>query len=144
VGIALAAAALVADTWSSVPPHRQRIAIVAGLLLPLCLWPILFSRTRNAVSEAELSTATIAELRAAATERGAGACVLLRDDRSRKPSFAGAFGTLGQEAADLMVQPPVSIWIEPPPGDADAAGTPQPHHFDVVLSLRDGSVLREK
>lgn len=143
VGVALAAAALVADRWPSVPGHRQRLAIVAGLALPLCVWPILSARTRNAIGEAELSTTTIAALRAVATEHGAGACILLRDDRSRKPSFAGAFGTLGQEAADLLVQPRVSVWIDPPPDNADLAGPPHPSHVDAVLALRDG-IVRER
>jgi len=144
VGVALAAAALVADSWSSLPVRRQRLTIVAGLALPLCVWPLLSARARNAVREAELSTATIAALRAVAAEHGAGTRVLLRDDRSRKPSFAGAFGTLGHEAADLMVQPPIRVWIDPPPDHADLAGTLRPWHFDAVLVLRDGAIVRER
>jgi hypothetical protein len=144
VGVALAAAALVADSWPSVTAHRQRAAIVVGLALPLCLWPVLSARTHNAVREAELSAMTISALRAVASEHGAGTRILLRDDRSHKPSFASAFGTLGQDAADLMVQPPVRVWIDPPPGDADVMGTPHRSHVDAVLALRDGTIVRER
>jgi hypothetical protein len=65
---------------------------------------------------------------------------LLKDDRSRKPSLDGAFGTLGQEAADLMVNPRVVVRIDPPAADADKAGLRKPARFDSVLALGDGAV----
>jgi hypothetical protein len=79
-------------------------------------------------------------LREVALQRGPGTIVLLKDDRSRKPSLDGAFGTLVQEAADLMVNPRVVVWIDPPPTDADQAGLTKPARFDSVLALRGGAV----
>src|SRR4029450_6088577 len=48
-------------------------------------------------------------LREVAVQRGPATIVLLKDDRSRKSSLDGAFGTLVQEAADLMVNPRVVV-----------------------------------
>jgi hypothetical protein len=79
-------------------------------------------------------------LREVAVQRGPATIVLLKDDRSRKPSLDGAFGTLVQEAADLMVNPRVVVRIEPPPADADKAGLTKPARFDGVLALGAGAV----
>ena len=138
VGVALMAAALVAGTWPSISTHRQRRAVLAGLALPMLLWPVYSSRNRNSVREAELSAHTISALQQVASEHGEGAVVLLRDDRSQKPSLDNSFGTLIQDAADLMVTPPIKVWIDPPPVDAALAGLQPPSHVDIVLTLRDG------
>jgi hypothetical protein len=142
VGVALAASALLAASWPSISARRQHVAITAGLLIPLLLWPILSVRARKSVREAELSATTIAALRAVASDRGAGTCVLLRDDPSEIPSLASAFGTLGQEAVDLMVDSPIRVWIDPPP--ADAPPDARPAHVDVELALRNGTIVRSR
>jgi hypothetical protein len=141
VGVSLAASALVVGTWPTTSTFRQRRAIVVGVALPVVLWPILATRNKHAVREAELSSQTIAALRRSASELGVGSVVLLRDDRSRKPSLDNAFGTLIQDAADLMVRPPITVWIDPPPNDAALAGLTRPSHFDVVLTLRNGTIV---
>jgi hypothetical protein len=144
VGAALAAAAVIDATWPSLPPARQRRMIFAGLAAPLLLWPVLAARNRPLVREADLSAQTIGVLRSTAADRGAHATVMLRDDRARKPSFDDVFGTQAQDAADLMVQPPVTVWIEPPPTDAPFATLQRPARFDAVLALREGAVVRER
>ena len=142
VGIALSAAAVVSGTWPSISRHRQRRAIAAGLVLPFLLWPVYYTRNLPSVREAELSTQTINALDRIAVERGGGTVVLLRDDRSHKPSLDNSFGTLFQEAADLMVTPHVRVWIDPPPIDAALAGLIQPSHVDLELMLREGALMR--
>jgi hypothetical protein len=122
---------------------RQRHAIAAALLAPIALAPILAARNQNGVRGADVSSATIAALRRVAAERGDGASVLLRDDRSARPSLDDAFGTLVQDAADLMVSRPVTVWIDPAPSDAALAGIRRPSHFDVVLALRGGTIVSE-
>ena len=111
---------------------------MAGLCAPFLLWPLYAVRNRPAVREAELSTATLDAVRQAASRAGAGAAILLLDDRRARPSFDNAFGTLVQEASDLMVQPRVEVWIEPPPTDAARAGLTPARSPDVVLALRNG------
>jgi hypothetical protein len=144
VGVAVTAAALIAGPSPSISAQRQRRAVLAGLALPLLLWPVYNARNRNAVREAELSAQTISALQRIARDRGEGAAVLLRDDRSHKPSLDNSFGTLIQDAADLMVTPPLKVWIDPPPADAALAGLQPPSQVDIVLTLRDGRLIRAK
>ena len=143
VGSAIAVAALLLDRWVTVDRTCQQRAIVAGLCAPFLLWPLYAARNRPAVREAELSTATLDAVREAARRAGAGAAILLVDDRRARPSFDNAFGTLAQEASDLMVQPGVEVWIEPPPTDAARASLRPARRPDVVLALRNGKVLPE-
>ena len=138
VGVVLMAAAVVAGTSPSISTRVQRRAILAGLALPLLLWPVYYSRNRNSVREADLSARTIAALQRIASEHGEGTAVRLRDDRSHRPSLDHSFGTLVQDAADLMVTPPITVWIDPPPNDAALAGLQPPSHIDIVVTLRDG------
>jgi hypothetical protein len=91
--------------------------------------------------EAELSTATLGALQQVATRLGAGASVRLLDNRVERPSLANPFGGMIQEAADLMISPPISVWIEPPPDDAVAAGLRPPSRVDVDLSLQNGRIV---
>jgi hypothetical protein len=142
VAAALAAAAVIDATAMKVRPGRVRAAVAAGLLLPFALWPIYAARNRNAVAEADLSAATIAALREVANRNGEDTVVRLLDDRSERPSLDNAFGTLVQDAADLMVQPHVIVWIDPPPADANQAGLIRPPRFDIELTLVKGRLVR--
>jgi hypothetical protein len=147
IGVALAGATIVASAWPEVVrrrPERLRTIVVAGLLLPFLMWPVYHSRNLGSVREAELSARTLAELQRQASIRGGGTVVLLRDDRSRRPSLDNAFGTTIQQAADLLVEPPIRVWIDPPPVDAGLAGLVQPERVDVVLDLRDGVLVERK
>jgi len=142
IGTALAAAAIVRDGWDRAGTRQRRAAIVAGLCAPFLLWPVYAARNRPAVREAELSARALQAVQESATAAGAGAGIVLRDNRSERPSFDNAFGTLVQDAADLVVRPRVSVWIDPPPTDAAHAGLTPPDRVDVVLALRDGGVVR--
>ena len=132
---------LSSGTSPSISTPVQRRSVLAGLALPILLWPVYHSRNRNSVREAELSAQTISALQRVAGGHGEGAVVVLRDDRSQKPSLDNSFGTLIQDAADLMVTPPIKVWIDPPPVDAALAGLQPPSHVDIVLTLRDGQLM---
>jgi hypothetical protein len=144
VGSAIAASILIASAWPAVPAARRRLVLVGGLLLPFALWPLFNARNRGSVREAELSHATIVELQRVARDLGAGTVVRLSDDRTARPSFDAAFGTGVQGAADLMVSPRLTVWIDPPPRDAALAGLESPGRSDVTLTLENGAVRRSR
>jgi hypothetical protein len=91
--------------------------------------------------EGELSTTTLVALQQAASQAGAGASVRLFDNRIERPSLAHPFGGLIQQAADLMISPQISVWIEPPPDDAVMAGLRPPSRVDIDLSLQNGRIV---
>lgn len=143
VGVALVAGAIASLAWDGIAESRKRRLIVAGLTLPFLLWPVYYSRNQTSVREAELSQRTVAELQRIATARGAGTSVLLEDDRSERPSLQNSFGSGIQVAADLVVSPPIRVWILPPPEYAEPLGLAELSHHDVRLVLSNG-VLREE
>jgi hypothetical protein len=140
-GIALIAAVLLTESFATVSPAAGKRAVVAGLVLPVLLAPVYHARNRPSRTEADLSSATLVALQDVATTRGAGTVVRLRDNRSERPSLTNPFGTFVQEAADLIVKPPITVWIDPPPDDAGLAGLVAPPHVDVELALRNGAIV---
>ena len=112
------------------------------LLLPVVLLPVYIARSRPLVSEADLSSATIAALRDVVREKGPDVVVLLRDDRSSSPSLINPFGTFATDAAQLLVAPQLRVWIDPPPDDAAVAGLQAPSRVDAELVLRHGHLDR--
>jgi hypothetical protein len=142
VGIALIAGAIASALWDGIAESRKRRLIIAGLLLPLLLWPVYHSRNRPAVREAELSQRTLAALQRVATARGAGTSVLLEDDLSERPSLDNAFSSGIQVAADLFIYPPIRVRISTPNDDAEPPGSTDPPSYDVRLVLSNGA-LRE-
>jgi hypothetical protein len=77
-------------------------------------------------------------LQRVATERGAGIVVVVHDDRSSKPPLINPFGGFIQDAANLIVRPTISVWLDPPP----TAGLQPPSHVDVELALKRGSIVQ--
>jgi hypothetical protein len=142
VGVALCAAAVVSAAWPRIPERLQQRAVLAGVALPFLLWPIYYTRTGPLRREAELSAKTLDELQRVASARGAGTVVLIHDDRSERPSLESAFGGYIQEAADLIVAPPIRVWIDPPPGEPELAGLAHPSHVHVELILKQGALAR--
>jgi hypothetical protein len=140
---ALGVAAVATNVWRHVDEHRRRRVVLAGLAVPFLLWPIYHARNRALVREAELSTRTLSALQQVAQSRSAGVVVRLRDDRSHRPSLDSAFGGGLQAAADLVVRPHVSVWLDPPPVDAPIALMTKPTHIDVTLRLEDGQLVQQ-
>jgi hypothetical protein len=141
VGVAVTAAALAGAVWRESSSGRQATSLIVCALLPFALWPVYHARNRRSVSEAELSRSVLTQLAAIARSTPQTPLrIIVRDDRRARPSLDDAFGTLMQEAVDLIVGPQVRVWILPPPAGAPLAGVGPPPPPDVVLRLRDGAV----
>jgi hypothetical protein len=141
VGIALMSATIVTQAWPSVPLARRGRAALVGIAFPLACWPVYHARNRPSVQEAELSSRALAMLAQIARSHPAGTVVLVKDDRSERPSLEDAFGTLLQQAVDLSVSPAMTVWMVPPPADVALAGLKPPTHVDVTLALRHGALV---
>jgi hypothetical protein len=145
IGVSIVAAALLYDAWSRLDTQRQARAIQAGLVIPFLLWPVYHFRNKDLVDATDVSARTMAALRRVAQEHGANTTVVLKDDRSHRASIDTALGTGLQEATDLLVSPPIKVWLDPPPADAELGGiAATPAHPDVTLRLRDGQLLEER
>ena len=138
VGIALVAGAFVTASWPTLSRAASRRAILVVAALPFILWPVYQARNLPLRREAELSTDTLTALQRVATERGAGIVVVVHDDRSSKPPLINPFGGFIQDAANLIVRPTISVWLDPPP----TAGLQPPSHVDVELALKRGSIVQ--
>jgi hypothetical protein len=140
VGVAVMATAVAAAIWREMPVHRQPAAVVTGLVLLFLLFPVYRGRNSRLVSEAELSRATLTAIgRAAPASRGP-TLLVIKDDRATRPSLNDAFGTMLQDAVDLVISPRVRAWMIPPPTGADLAGIGPPPAADLALELRSGVV----
>jgi len=145
IGVSIAAAAMLHDAWSRLRPLQQARAIQAGLAIPFLLWPVYHFRNKDLVDATDVSARTITALRRVAHDHGANAIVVLKDDRSHRASIDTALGTGLQEATDLLVTPPLKVWMDPPPADAELGGiTAAPAHADVTLRLTGGEVVEDR
>jgi hypothetical protein len=143
VGIALISAAIVTQAWPSVRPLRRAQSLLVGIALPFACWPVYHARNRPLVREADLSSRTLTVLAQLARSHPAGTAVLVKDNRLERPSLEDSFGTLLQQAVDLFVSPPLTVWMDPPPADAALAGMKPPGRMDHALSLYHGSLVVE-
>jgi hypothetical protein len=142
VGVALIAGVLTSIAWDGIAEPRKTRLILAGLMLPFLLWPVYHLRNRTSVREADLSRRTLAALQHVATTHGAGTSVHLADDLSARPSLQNVFDRGIQLAADLVISPPIRVWIPPPPDypEPPPAGLTKPSDYDVQLVLSQGSI----
>lgn len=142
IGFCVVAAAILQQGWNRLPEPRRALAVGAGLALPFLLWPVYHFRNKDLVDATDVSARAMAALQRVADRKGAGAIVVIDDDRSRRASIDTALGTGLQEAADLLVTPRVRVWMNPPPADADLGGIgAAPARPDVRLKLSDGQVV---
>jgi hypothetical protein len=122
------------------PIHRRPVAILAGLLLPFLLFPVYRARNSRLVSEAELSRATLTAIERIPPVSRDLTVLVIRDDRAARPSLDDAFGTMLQDAVDLVINRNIRAWMIPPPTGADLAGIGPPPPADVALELKSGIV----
>jgi hypothetical protein len=142
VGVAIAAAAVIAEASKGLDPRRRRRAIYAGLAIPFLLWPVYHARNKPLVAAAELSTRTLATLQQVAGQAREGVVVVLTDDRSHRPSLDTSFGMGLQDAVNFLVTPPPNVWMDPPPADAPPGVLQPPAQVDIRLALKDGAFVR--
>jgi hypothetical protein len=116
VGPAIAAAAIAAQAWASVPGRGRRLAMMAAAaLLPLALWPVYHARNQRLANEARLSAEVMRTLsRHAYAARPLTGVVLVDDPRAR-PSLYHAFGSLLPDAAALAFGRPIPVSLDNTP-----------------------------
>ena len=145
VGVAIIAAAFSGAMCRSIPSRREIMAGALCVVMPFALWPVYHARNRRSVSEAELSASVLTQLTAFASLMSHDPLrIVVRDDRSARPSLDDAFGTLIQEAVDLTIDRRVRVWLDPPPTEAALAGISPPASVDAILALRNGLLKVEK
>jgi len=142
IGFCIVAAEMLERGWNRLAEPRRALAIGAGLFLPFALWPVYHFRNKDLVDATDVSARAMSALQRVADRKGAGAVVVIDDDRSRRASLDTAFGTGFQKAADLVVTPRIHVWMNPPPADADLGGIgAAPARPDVRLKLSGGQVV---
>jgi hypothetical protein len=113
IGACIAAATLLGAFWSAADaPHRRR-ALVAGILLPICLVPVYRSRTAS-VALADFSTQALRDIREETRDAPEGAVLVIVDDRRTRISISTAFGAMINDAVLLTTGRHLGMWIEPP------------------------------
>jgi hypothetical protein len=140
VGVAVMATTFAAAIWREMPISRRPPTVVTGLILLFLLLPVYRGRNSRLVSEAELSRTTLTAIERAAPASRGRTLLVIKDDRAARPSLNDAFGTMLQDAVDLVISPRVRAWMVPPPTGADLAGIGPPPAADVALELKSGVV----
>ena len=140
IGVALIAAAIAEGLFDKAPAATRRRAAIAGIVLPLLLLPVYWSRNMRWVELADLSAATFAAISDEASTIPANTLIELRDDRSTRASFQNTFGTLYPKAAHWYFAGRHQLWIEPPPPEHADLSRPQP--AASVFELRGHTVVR--
>lgn len=141
VGVALIVSALSESLLARASYARRRRAAIAGVVLPLLLLPVYWSRNGRWVELADISAATFAAISADVSSFTPNTVIELRDDRATRASFQNTFGTLYPEAAHLYFDGRHQLWIEPPP--PEHAGMKRPElPTAAVYSLQRQRVVR--
>ena len=138
VGAVLAAAAIVTATARPASEPRARRLAFAACVLPFMLLPIYWQRN---VRWTELRTLSAQTIRTIQSDRPTGpALVVLHDDLTTRANFRHVFAGLLPEASALYFGTDVSLWIEPPPPEVDAAARPAVSGRIYTFRLVDGRV----
>ena len=87
----------------------------------------------------------MADLRAETSSLRDNATIVIQDDRRQRVNLGSAFGTLIEEAYTLSAGRRLTLWVEPPPVNADLAGLKAPclPCADLRLAVVDGRLRRE-
>ena len=108
------------------------------MLLLVALVPVYHARNRRYVREAELSTSIMGELLKIAASSSHGGLVVLRDVRDQPPTAEQAFGSLANDAALLMTNGKIRLWIDPPPAELAGAAPPDIKSAIAVVVVEHG------
>jgi hypothetical protein len=143
IGACIAAATLLEAFWSAADaPHRRR-ALVAGILLPICLAPVYRSRTAS-VALADFSTQALRDIRDETREAPEGAIVVIVDDRRTRINVATAFGAMINDAVLLTSGRRLSVWIEPPIPGREGTEPPCGSCVHQRLGVVEGRVVAQQ
>jgi hypothetical protein len=146
VGVALAAACLLASVGRMQSDTVRKRLLVAAVLVPIVLYPVYTARMRRMAALTTLSGRVIHTLREVNARVEGGQVVVLRDDRRARPNLAEVFGTLLPEARSILVPNAGELWLDPPP--ESPAGVPPPpapdREHSLTLTLRDGRLVEAR
>jgi len=138
VGAVIATGAVMSSMVRDANTRRAWRLAVAAVVLPFLLLPIYWSRNVRWTELRDLSNLTIEAIRADQPE--GRTLVVLEDDLSTRANFSHVFGALLPEASALLFGNQVSLWIEPPPPEIDAAAKPTGAARIITFRLIDGRV----
>jgi hypothetical protein len=141
VGAALAAAAMCADWWTRTTAARQRAALVAAIAFVVTLVPVHARAAREWITRTKFAAIAVRDLATLTADLPDGATVVLADDRNDPHgNLASVFGTMANEAAELVSGRRLEVWIDPAPPHADVMGlrAPSPERLPTRLTLVNG------
>ncbi len=101
------------------------------------LWPIYHARNGRLKAEAVLSTAVLTNLNRVATEENGVRTIVLLDAVNVRPSLRDSFGTLTQEAVDVVVGRQIQVRLEPL-AEGEVPTDAMIQDADLVLRLTGG------
>ena len=143
IGACLATAVLLSTFWQSADrPHRLR-ALVAGMLLPICLIPVYRARMAS-VPLADFSAQVLQDLRDQTRLLPEGATVVIVDDRTTRINVATAFGTLLNDAVLLETGRRINVWVEPPVPGTEGVAPPCASCVGLRLRVEGGRVIASR
>lgn len=142
IGVVLIVCDFAERAISHLSPAASRRAVAVLVLLLVGLFPVYKARNRRYVREAELSAAVMREVSKIAGAGGIPTVVVIKDARDVRPTAEQAFGALAEQAARLVTDDRVRLWIDPPPADLGNATPPDPTLVSAVLAVENGQVRR--
>jgi hypothetical protein len=113
IGACVGAATLLEVFWYAADAWHRRRALLAGILLPICLAPVYRSRTAS-VPLADFSSQVLRDIHEETRDVPEGATVVIVDDRRTRINIATGFGWLFNDAVLLTTGRRINMWIDPP------------------------------
>jgi hypothetical protein len=141
VGAAVAAAAVCTNWWTRMTPARQRAALVAAIAFVVALVPVHARAAREWITRTKFAAIALSDLATLTADLPDGATVVLADDRNDPHgNLASVFGTMANEAAELVSGRRLEVWIDPAPPHAGVMGlrAPSPERLPKRLTLVNG------
>jgi hypothetical protein len=126
VGTSLAAAVAIGAVHRRATPAAHRRMVIAALVATVAVVPLWRRRNVRWVRAAQLSTATLAQLRQTATTLEPSQHIVLHDAPGmQRPRLDDAFGGLMPEAGSLCTSlTPARVFVDPTPAGWTQTGAP--------------------
>ena len=140
IGACIAAAAVLNAFWQAADASHRRRALLAAIVLPVCLLPVYVARTAT-VPLADFSTRALNDISEATRSVPAGSTVVILDDRTTQMNLASAFGTLINDAVEVRTGRRLNVIVEPPLPGTDVASPPCASCTSLRLRVANGRVI---
>jgi hypothetical protein len=135
IGACLAAGVLLDAFWQGADRAHRFRALIAAIVLPICLIPVYRARTTS-MPLADFSSHALGDIRDETRGLPDEAVVVVTDDRTVPLNAASAFGAMLNDAVLVETGRHLKMWIEPPIPGAELAGLKPPCGSCVRLQLR--------